>query len=106
MSIETSIIDTKKHIWVKRLISMIVTLYVMDLKKGVKNPNNYQQYLSKFDDSLENVLDFWKNDAYVFLNFLFGHAVACKCMKKLNALVSECELKLKNFQNSSSERIS
>lgn len=92
---ETSILDTKKYLWIKQLISVLIMLYLQDLKKGIKNPVYYQQYLSQYNDSLENVLEFWKNDAQFFLNFLFGHSVATKCMQKINSLVNEFELKLK-----------
>lgn len=99
-----SVVDTKKYCWIKSLIAVLVMLNYEDLKRGTKNPIQYQKYLSNYGDSLENVISFWENDAYFFLRYLFGHSVALKCMNKIRTLVEECKSKLNQTELISLEK--
>lgn len=94
MIAKVSVVDIKKQTGAKGLLVAILLMSLRDLQNGAKNPFKYQRYLSYYGDSLENVIYFWKNDAYFILSFLMGSYKAKKCLKKISYLIEEIENKL------------
>lgn len=70
---------------IKRLIRALVILYYRDLKSYLKHPDLYRNNLPTGKQPPRQIIDFWENDARVFLSFLVGSYRAGVFLRKIEA---------------------
>jgi len=73
----------------KRLIAILIKSFLKDLQDYVNDPDVTEVILSNNYITPKNLVNFWQNDAFVFLKFLYGAAIAEKMMEKINPLVAK-----------------
>ena len=72
----------------KRLIAILIKSLLKDLRDYVNAPDVTELILSNNHMTPKNLVNFWQNDAFVFLKFLYGAAIAEKMIDKINPLVT------------------
>ncbi|MDI1473015.1 hypothetical protein QI155_10775 [Thermodesulfovibrio sp. 1176] len=83
---------------IKRLIGSIIVLAFNDLKKLIKNPVYYSNFLASRGEAAEQVIKFWEEDAYVFLSFILNDYRSGKIINKIKPLVAEAKEKLNVYK--------
>lgn len=73
----------------RRLIAILIKSFLKDLRDYVNDPDVTEVILSNNYITPKSLVDFWQNDAFVFLKFLYGSAIAEKMMEKINPLVAK-----------------
>lgn len=76
---------------IKRLIKSIIFLQYNDLKKYLKNPQMYKKFLASKGESPDQLINFWKNDAYDFLSFIVGTSRAKKFLNAIDPMILQAE---------------
>jgi len=71
----------------RRLIAILIKSLLKDLRDYVNAPDVTELILSNNHMTPKNLVNFWQNDAFVFLKFLYGAAIAEKMMDKISPLV-------------------
>jgi hypothetical protein len=72
----------------KRLIAILVKSFFKDLRAYINDPDVTEVILFNNHMTPKNLVNFWQNDAFVFLKFLYGAAIAEKMIEKINPLVA------------------
>jgi len=73
----------------KRLIAILIKSFLKDLRDYVNDPDVTEVILSNNHITPKNLVNFWQNDAFVFLKFLYGAAIAEKMLNKVNPLIAK-----------------
>ena len=72
----------------RRLIAILIKSLLKDLRDYVNAPDVTEVILSNNYITPKNLVNFWQNDAFVFLKFLYGADIAEKMIDKINPLVT------------------
>lgn len=75
----------------KRLLAEIVRRYFDDLKAYVKAPEMTERYLIRTGQSVDWVLEFWKEHALHFLTVILSPGKAKFVLRKLEPLIRDAE---------------
>jgi len=73
----------------KRLIAILIKSFLKDLQNYVKDPDITEIFLANYYITPKNLIDFWQNDAFIFLKLLYGGVMAEKMLNKIEPLIAK-----------------
>ncbi|WP_028841956.1 hypothetical protein [Thermodesulfovibrio yellowstonii] len=95
MRYNPNLLEGEKHCHIltstKRLVAAVVLSYYKDLKNLVLYPLRAKKQCRLTGQNVRWILDFWKQDALDFLQFLYGAALAEKAYEKVLPLLNKAE---------------
>lgn len=75
----------------RRLLGEIVRRYLEDLKAYVENPERTERDLLRTEQSVDWVIEFWREHALHFLTVVLGHGNARSILRELEPLIRRAE---------------